>query len=86
MQLRTNRNKAPACTSASATGSPTAKIRRHASVAVCTPGAVYRARGVAPRCGKCIPMLRSILQEAQAGLKQETAVNSDTDALIAPAA
>ena len=62
------------------------EIRRHASVAVCTPGAVYRARGVAPRCGKCIPMVRSILQEAQAGLKQETAVNSDTDALIAPAA
>jgi len=38
------------------------EIRRHASVSVCTPGAVYRARGVAPRCGKCIPMLRSILQ------------------------
>ena len=62
------------------------EIRRHASVAVCTPGAVYRARGVAPRCGKSIPMHRSIQQETQAGQKQETAVNSDTDALIAPAA
>jgi bacterioferritin-associated ferredoxin len=62
------------------------EIRRHASASVCTPGAVYRARGVAPRCGKCIPMVRSILQEAQAGLKCETAVNSDTDALVAPAA
>lgn len=63
------------------------EIRRHASAAVCTPGAVYRARGVAPRCGKCIPLLRSILEEAQAGhLKNETAVNSETDALVAPAA
>jgi bacterioferritin-associated ferredoxin len=63
------------------------EIRRHASVSVCTPGAVYRARGVAPRCGKCIPLLRSILKEAQAGRpKNETAVNSDTDALVAPAA
>ena len=59
------------------------EIRRHASTAVCTPGAVYRARGVAPRCGKCVPMLRSILQEA---LKSEPAVNSDSAALVAPAA
>jgi bacterioferritin-associated ferredoxin len=61
------------------------EIRRHASVEVCTPGAVYRARGVAPRCGKCIPLLRSILAEAMQP-KCQTAVNSDTDALVAPAA
>ena len=56
------------------------EIRRHAGTAVCTPGAVYRAKGCVPRCGKCIPTVRSILQESQgAGAVQD-------DALVAPAA
>ena len=86
MQLRTNRIQGTRMYVCLCNGITDGEIRRHASAAVCTPGAVYRAKGVAPRCGKCIPMLRSILEEARAGLKSETAVNSDTDALVAPAA
>ena len=84
MQLRTNRNCGqPPMYVCLCNRITDGEIRRHASASVCTPGAIYRARGVAPRCGKCIPMLRSILEEA---LKSDTAVNSDSDALVAPAA
>jgi bacterioferritin-associated ferredoxin len=83
MQLRTNRNQGTPMYVCLCNRITDGEIRRHASAAVCTPGAVYRARGVAPRCGKCVPMLRSILQEA---LKSEPAVNSDSAALVAPAA
>ena len=58
------------------------EIRCHGASPGCTPAAVYRAKGVAPRCGKCIPMVSAILRETQASLPR----NSEPDTVIAPAA
>jgi bacterioferritin-associated ferredoxin len=33
----------------------------------CSVAGVYRSLGVQPRCGKCVPMVREILQEGQGG-------------------
>jgi bacterioferritin-associated ferredoxin len=55
------------------------EIRRHAATPAPTPASVYRAKGVAPRCGKCIPMVAALLREARP-------LDPEADGRVAPAA
>jgi len=38
-------------------------IRAHAVDENCTVSAVYRSLGTKPRCGKCVPYVRQLLQQ-----------------------
>jgi bacterioferritin-associated ferredoxin len=38
------------------------QARSHGTDAGCSVAAFYRALGVKPKCGKCVPMVREILE------------------------
>jgi bacterioferritin-associated ferredoxin len=38
------------------------QARSHGADAECSVAAFYRALGVKPKCGKCVPMVREILE------------------------
>ncbi len=38
-------------------------VKEHVKDGAKTPACVFRARGCAPQCGKCIPTLREIVDE-----------------------
>jgi bacterioferritin-associated ferredoxin len=39
------------------------QVRAQASHGNCTLGSVHNALGIAPKCGKCLPMMRDIVRE-----------------------
>ncbi|HTZ79224.1 MAG TPA: (2Fe-2S)-binding protein [Stellaceae bacterium] len=39
------------------------QVRGAAGSAKCSPAGVYRALGVRPQCGKCVPLMREILRD-----------------------
>lgn len=41
------------------------EIRRQSTTTSCSVSDVYQARGVAPKCGKCVSLVRAILREAR---------------------
>ena len=42
------------------------QVRRAAACGITSARGVYRSLGVAPQCGKCVTMVKSILQETSA--------------------
>jgi bacterioferritin-associated ferredoxin len=46
----------------------------HAADEGCTVAAVYRSLGTKPRCGKCVPYVRQLLQRVIETPHQATAV------------
>jgi bacterioferritin-associated ferredoxin len=49
------------------------RIRACAENGGCSVAEVYRNHGCQPRCGKCIPYIREILQEAAPGSGEQPA-------------
>jgi bacterioferritin-associated ferredoxin len=45
------------------------QVRTQAAGGNCTLGSVHNSLGIAPKCGKCLPMMRDIVREhkGQAG-------------------
>jgi bacterioferritin-associated ferredoxin len=41
------------------------EIRRRSTEASCSVSTIYQARGVTPKCGKCVSLVRTILREAE---------------------
>ena len=41
------------------------QVRTQAAGGDCTLGAVHNSLGIAPKCGKCLPMMRDIVREHQ---------------------
>lgn len=40
------------------------QIRAHIAYTGCSVAALYRRLGVAPKCGKCVAMVREIIEQA----------------------
>lgn len=43
------------------------EIRGRCAQEPCSVAGIYRARGVSPKCGKCVSTVRAMLAEAQSG-------------------
>jgi bacterioferritin-associated ferredoxin len=41
------------------------QVRALAPSSACSAATVYRALGVQPKCGKCVPMVRAIVREVE---------------------
>lgn len=50
------------------------QVRAKASSEDCSVGAVHRALGITPKCGKCIPMMRDIVRECGNDANGDSAV------------
>ncbi len=50
-------------------------LREHGAGETCSVAMVYRALGVQPQCGKCVPFVRQMLrQAAESTVSYQTAV------------
>jgi bacterioferritin-associated ferredoxin len=50
------------------------QVRAKASSEECSVGAVHRALGITPKCGKCIPMMRDLVRECSSEAGAEAGV------------
>jgi len=51
------------------------QARAHTDSSSCSVAAFYRALGVKPKCGKCVPAVRQMLDSGSAEIRQESLAN-----------
>jgi len=51
------------------------QARSHANSSSCSVSSFYRALGVKPQCGKCVPAVRQMLDTAAAEFRQESSAS-----------